>query len=93
VRLRKSTAGAVFYPRLPGPGTAVAVNEVMGDMRRELFRMSRTEAGWTAIGEQQPLCLRCVENGWSDEEFEVILDIELQGTGTQLWHKGNVVLF
>lgn len=93
VRLRKSTDEAVFYPRLPGPGAAVSVNEAMGDMRRELFRMSRTEAGWTAIGEQQRLCLRCVENGWSDEEFAVVLDIELLGSGSQLWHKGNVVLF
>ncbi len=93
VRLRKSTEEAVFYPRLPGPGAAVAVNEAMGDMRRELFRMTRTEAGWTAIGEQQRLCLRCVENGWSDQEFEVTLDIELQGSQAQLWHKGNLVLF
>lgn len=93
VRLRKSTAGAVFYPRLPGPGAMVVVNEAIGGMRRELFRMSRTEAGWSAIGEQQPLCLRCVENGWSDEEFEVTLDIELQGPQAQLWHKGNLVLF
>ncbi|QAZ69612.1 hypothetical protein [Solidesulfovibrio carbinolicus] len=93
VRLRKSTEGAVFYPRLRGPGAVIAVNEAMGDMRRELFRMSRTDAGWTAIGEQQSLCLRCVENGWSDEEFEVTVEIELQGQGAQLWHKDNIVFF
>lgn len=42
---------------------------------------------------QYPVCLACVENGWSVEELPVALENVLQGRGTQLWHKGDMIFF
>lgn len=93
VTLRKSTDRAVFYPRVSGPAGKIAVYELIGSFRKELFRLSRTGEGWTGIGVQYPVCLACVENGWSAEEFPVTLEIVLQGRGTQLWHKDDIIFF
>lgn len=93
VVLRKGADRVVFYPRLGGPGGRVTVEEPMGAFRRLLFSLAGHREGWTPIGAQYPLCLSCVENGWSDEAFPVTLRITLTGRGTQLWHKGETVFF
>ena len=93
VTLRKSADKALFYPRLSGADASIAVYETVGPFRRELFRLSGAPSGWTPMGAQFSVCLACVENGWSDEEFAVTLDIELVGKNTQLWHKGSTIFF
>jgi|GEM_PF-2930049 len=93
VTLRKSTDKVVFYPRVHGQEARVTVNEWLGNFRKELFRLTGDEAGWTPVGAQYPVCLACVENGWSAEEFPVTLEIVLMGRGAQLWHKGDIVFF
>lgn len=93
VVLRKQADRVVFYPRLGGPGASVTVEEPLGKYRRKLFSLAAAGPGWTPIGAQYPLCLSCVENGWSDEPFPVTLLITLAGRGTQLWHRGEAVFF
>lgn len=93
VILPKMTDKVVFYPRVGGPSGRVAVYEPVGAFRKELFRLSHPDDGWTGIGVQYGVCLGCVENGWSDEEFPVTLEIVLQGKGAQLWHKDNILFF
>lgn len=93
VRLRKYTDRVIFYPRLLGSDASVTVNEPVGQFRKKLFSLTGRDGTWTPVGDQYGLCLGCVENGWSDEEFPVTLDIVLTGRGAQLWHKGDTVFF
>ena len=93
VTLQKSVDRVVFYPRVGGSGARVSVYERLGTFQKELFRLRGAGGGWTPIGAQYVVCLSCVENGWSAEEFPVTLEIELTGRGAQLWHKGDIVFF
>ena len=93
VTLPKMVDRTVFYPRIDGASGSVAVYEPVGELRKELFRLSRTGDGWTDIGAQYPVCLGCVEGGWSEEEFPVTLEIELQGQAAQLWYKDDLIFF
>ncbi|EFL50845.1 hypothetical protein DesfrDRAFT_2421 [Solidesulfovibrio fructosivorans JJ]] len=93
VRLRKYSDRVVFYPRLSGAAASVTVNELLGPFSKKLFSLSGRDGRWTQVGAQYPLCLGCVENGWSDEEFPITLEIVLKGQGSQLWHKGKIVFF
>ncbi len=93
VTLRKYADRVVFYPRVNGPDASVTVNEPMGNFSKKLFSLTGRAGGWTPEGDQYALCLECVENGWSDEEFPVTLEIVLKGRGSQLWHKGDTVFF
>lgn len=93
VVLRKQTDRVVFYPRLAGPQARVTVEEPLGRFARLLFSLSGQGGTWTPVGAQYPLCLGCVENGWSQEAFPVTLRITLTGRGTQLWHQGETVFF
>lgn len=92
VTLTKVVDWVVFYPRLNNSGS-VTVYETVGDMRKMLLRLSKSSDGWTSMGEQYPLCLGCIENGWSKEEFPVTLEIELRGHGAQLWCKDDLIFF
>lgn len=93
VTLPKMGERIVFYPRLNGPSGNISVYETEGNFRKELFRLSRAGEGWTDIGAQYPVCLGCVEKGWSAEEFPVTLEIELKGQATQLWYKDDIIFF
>ena len=93
VTLPKATDTVVFYPRVGGPLGRITVSEPLGEFRKELFRLSGPGEGWTTIGAQYAVCLACVENGWSDEEFPVTLEIVLQGPGAQLWYKDDIIFF
>lgn len=93
VTLRKYTGHVIFYPRLSGADSAVTVNEPLGPFSKKLFSLTGHDGRWTQVGAQYPLCLDCVENGWSDEEFPITLEIVLKGRGSQLWHKGDIVFF
>jgi len=93
VTLRKYAGQVVFYPRLYGADASVTVSEPLGKFSKKLFSLTGRDAGWTPAGDQYALCLSCVENGWSDEDFPVTLEIVLAGRGSQLWHKGDIVFF
>ena len=93
VDLRKYTDKVVFYPRVSDSSSTVAVYERLGKFRKELFRLTGTGEGWTDVGAQYPVCLACVENGWSAEEFSITLEIVLQGRGAQLWHLADTIFF
>ena len=93
VTLPKMVDRIVFYPRIDGASGSVAVYEPVGELRKELFRLSQTGDGWTDIGAQYAVCLGCVDGGWSEEEFPVTLEIELQGQAAQLWYKDDLIFF
>ncbi len=93
VILRKQADRVVFYPRLYGEDASVTVSEVLGRYRKKLFSLHGKPNTWTPIGTRQAVCLSCVENGWSDEEFPITLEIVLTGNRAQLWHKGEAVFF
>jgi hypothetical protein len=93
VTVRKSPDRVAFYPRLGGEADRVLVYETRGVNRRLLYAQRGAAGGWTPIGRRMALRMDCVENGWSDEEFPVRLEIVLEGKGAQLWHKGGMVFF
>jgi hypothetical protein len=93
VTLRKGADRVVFYPRVFGDNAKITINEPVGRYRRLLFSLTGRDGVWTPVGTQYGLCLSCVENGWSSEEFPVTLDITLSSRGAQLWHKDDIVFF
>lgn len=94
VRVRRERPGeAVFYPRISGTASSVAVYDSSITPRAVLFRLQGYAPGWTPVGRQYLLPLACVRDGWKKDVFFMDITIVLQGADAQLWMRDGKILF
>jgi hypothetical protein len=94
VRVRRERPGdAVFYPRISGTDSSVAVFDAAVSPPALLFRLVGQGPGWTPIGRQYLLPLCCAFDGWKKDVFFMVMRISLQGPGAQLWMRDGKVFF
>jgi len=94
VRVRRERPGeVVFYPRISGTASSVAVYDTSVTPRSMLFRLKGDSPGWTPVGRQYLLPLACVRNGWKNDVFFMDITIVLQGADAQLWMRDDKIFF
>lgn len=88
VSMERSKGEAIFFPRVSGADASVSVAEIRPEGRAKVFEFKGSPKGWTPIGAQYRLPLRCLgENG------RILLEITLRGRWSQLWNKDSTIFF
>jgi hypothetical protein len=93
IRLTLSDDLVMFYPRLMGANSSIAVYDVHGSMKHLLYRQQGSDDGWTPLGQHRQFRLCQNMDREVADNFSMDLEIVLQGPGAQLWHKGDWFFF
>jgi hypothetical protein len=91
--VKRERSSVILLPRLNGPDCRIQVYEIRDELKRKLFELNGNNLGWSPVGQRYELNIGCVDNGDSDNVFDVSLEIVMTGKWMQLWALGEDVFF